>query len=359
MFDSERNKQHQRVLCKTICRLPNETIKQLAVRIEIIVRKTYSPNTHDYKSTKMTRILMMTLTPKLRKVAVKKRASDPSSIREPDLDSRKLVDKLEQAEITMKLEETENLKLQYAINIQTKTTQKNIINNSDTDLSEKKTEILIIYTRKTQIFKVNHHLRNGVNIAEDTDTVLLNADRNSKTIKINHTKTKNQINHSINTRRKIKIYQTKTFIAKTALENHYQIAQIIQEIYHLMNLTTEVVHHIKEIHEIPQKIDIVDHKVEIIVIEIIHVQTQSDRIICLIPVPIHNLGIDTTQMIDQETHHTIDIETIPTIGTEVIQIIDISKIIIDNEIIQTTDQITKDPITTIIKIDHVIKKLFK
>ena len=113
MFDSERNKQHQRVLCNEIRRLPNETIKQLAVRIKTLVRKTYSLNTHDYKNTKMTDILMITLTPQLRKVAIKKRASHPSSIREPDLDFGKLVDKLEQAEITMKLEETENLKLQY------------------------------------------------------------------------------------------------------------------------------------------------------------------------------------------------------------------------------------------------------
>ena len=113
MFDSERNKQQQRVLCNEIRRLPNETIKQLAVRIETLVRKAYSLNTHDYKNTKTTEILMMTLTPQLRKIAIKKRASHPSSIREPDLDFRKLVDKLEQAEITMKLEETENLKLQY------------------------------------------------------------------------------------------------------------------------------------------------------------------------------------------------------------------------------------------------------
>ena len=41
MFDSERNKQHQRVLCNDIRRLPNETIKQLAVRIETLVRKAY------------------------------------------------------------------------------------------------------------------------------------------------------------------------------------------------------------------------------------------------------------------------------------------------------------------------------
>ena len=106
MFDFERNKQHQRVICNEIRRLPNETIKQLAVRIETLVRKAYSLNTHDYKILKMTEILMMTLITQLRKIAIKKKASHSSSIREPDLDFRKLVDKLEQVEITMKLEET-------------------------------------------------------------------------------------------------------------------------------------------------------------------------------------------------------------------------------------------------------------
>ena len=131
MFDSERNKQHQRVLCNEIRRLPNETIIQLAVRIETLVRKAYSPNTHDYKNIKMTETLMMTLTPQLRKVAIKTRASHPSSIREPDLDFRKIVDKLEQAEITMKLEETENLKLQHVNRIETNTTHINNIQEPD------------------------------------------------------------------------------------------------------------------------------------------------------------------------------------------------------------------------------------
>ena len=136
MFDSERNKQHQRVLCNEIRRLPNKTIKELAVRIETLVRKAYSLNTHDHKNTKITEILMMTLTP----------------------DFRKLVDKLEQAEITMKLEETENLKLQFVNNIQTITTQINHIHNSDTDLSEKITENLNIY-EKTRISKVYYHIK--------------------------------------------------------------------------------------------------------------------------------------------------------------------------------------------------------
>ena len=191
MFDSERNKQQQRVLCNEIRRLPNETIKQIAVRIETLVRKAYSLNTHDYKNTKMTEILMMTLTPQLRKIAIKKRASHPSSIREPDLDFRKLVDKLEQAEITMKLEETENLKLQYVNRIETTPTNINNILKKSLKYS--------IFTKRTRTLKANHLSKNGVIIADDTDIVFPNVDKNSKTIKINLKNIKNQINHSINT----------------------------------------------------------------------------------------------------------------------------------------------------------------
>ena len=65
-------------------------------------------------------------------------------------------------------------------------------------------------------------------------------------------------------------------------------------------------------------------------------------------------------MINQETHRTIDIDIVPTIETEVIRIIEIKSITINLEIIKTTDQITKDPISTIIKIDHeIIHKIGK
>ena len=87
---SERNKQHQSILCNEIRRLPNETIKQMSVRIDTLVRKAYSLNTHDYKNTKMREVLMMTLTPQLRRIAFKKRESYPSAFRGPDLGSRKL-----------------------------------------------------------------------------------------------------------------------------------------------------------------------------------------------------------------------------------------------------------------------------
>ena len=55
IIESERNKQHRRLLCNENCRLPNETIKQLAVRIETLVREAYSLITHDYKNKKLTK----------------------------------------------------------------------------------------------------------------------------------------------------------------------------------------------------------------------------------------------------------------------------------------------------------------
>ena len=146
---------------------------------------------------------MMTLTPQLRKIAIKKRASHPSSVREPDIDFRKQVDKIEQAEITMKLEETEILNLQYVNQIETKTTHISNIQESDVDLSEKTNEILNIYERnpkykgKLSLKKwCNYCRRYGHSISE------LNVDKNSKNskaTKINLQSTKNQINHFINT----------------------------------------------------------------------------------------------------------------------------------------------------------------
>ena len=71
----------------------------------------------------MTEDLMVTLTPQLRQIATKRRASHALSIQDRDIEFQKLIDKIEQAEKTMKIEKTENLKLQNVGNIQTRTSQ--------------------------------------------------------------------------------------------------------------------------------------------------------------------------------------------------------------------------------------------
>ena len=84
----------------------------------------------------MQEVLMMAITPQLGKSA-KKRPSHPSSILEPILVFRKLVNKLEQAEIIKKLRETEILKLEFENNFQTRTSQINHIHDSGNELAEK------------------------------------------------------------------------------------------------------------------------------------------------------------------------------------------------------------------------------
>ena len=53
--------------------------------------------------------------------------------------------------------------------------------------------------QNTQTLKANHLLKNGVIIADDTDIVFLNVDKNNRITKTNLKNIKNQINHSINT----------------------------------------------------------------------------------------------------------------------------------------------------------------
>ena len=57
------------------------------------------------------------------------------------------MDKLEQTEITMKLEESENLKLQYVNNNRITTSQINNIQDSDNELAEQITQMLNIYDK--------------------------------------------------------------------------------------------------------------------------------------------------------------------------------------------------------------------
>ena len=120
----------------------------------------------------------------------------------------------------MKLEETENLKVRYVGNIQTKTSQFSSIKDSDNELPEKITQILNIY-EKNQTSKVNRLLKNDRSIVVDMDISLLNADKNNRVNKINH-KTLRKNKYFYQYMKKIKIYQTKTFQVTTAQENRTQ-----------------------------------------------------------------------------------------------------------------------------------------
>ena len=52
---------------------------------------------------------------------------------------------------------------------------------------------LLLSTRRTQTFRTNYLSKNGAIYAVDTDTTLLNVDKNNKIIRINHKNTENQI----------------------------------------------------------------------------------------------------------------------------------------------------------------------
>ena len=99
------------------------------------------------------------------------------------------------------------------------------------------------------------------------------------------------------------------YIVITFQENHFQATQITQEINHHITQVIEVDHPNEEIHEISPKIDITDRIAKISKITI-HDRIQTQQNLFLDPVPIQTQGVDTIPIIDHETHHTIEIETI-------------------------------------------------
>ena len=278
----------------------------------------------------------------------KKTASHPSSIREPGLDFRKLVDKLEQAEITMKLEQTANLKLQYVNCIETNTTHINNIQESDRDLSEKVTEILNIYEKNPNCkgkrsFKKwgNYCRRYGYSNSECRQKQQDNQNKPQK---------QKEPNKSFNQyMKKIKTWQTRIYsnnICGKLLPNNpnYSLKQLPYNSSY-RGRSPE-----KEIREISHKTDIVDRIVELT----IHDWNQTQLILFLTPVPNQTQGIDNIPTTDHETHRTTEIETIQTIGEEVTQTIEIRIIqTTDHGIIPIIDQTIRDQMITI-RTDHEI-----
>ena len=188
---------------------------------------------------------------------------------------------------------------------------------------------------------MNHHPKNGVIIGKDTDTALLNADKNSKTTKMNHKSIENQINHFITSWKKIKIYPTKTFIVKIIPKNHFQITtQIILDTNHFIIQTAEDDHQTKRNNQYRNN----------------YSRSNSGQSELSFDTSSHSHSKNRHYSNDRSRNSTYKrIEIIPTIGTETIQMIEIKNIkTIDHVIILTTDHTIKDHVITTIKMNHAI-----
>ena len=104
-----------------------------------------------------------------------------------------------------------------------------------------------------RILKDNHHSKNSLTIAVDTDTALLNVDKNNKIIRKNHKNTENKINYFSNIWKKTKIYQTKTFTVTIAQEIHFLTAIMSLQNIHPTDITIVEDLQIEENHVISHK----------------------------------------------------------------------------------------------------------
>ena len=143
------------------------------------------------------------------------------------------------------------------------------------------------------------------------------------------------------------------YIVIIVQENHFQVIQIIQEINHHITPVIEVDHPNEEIHEISHKIDITVRIAKITKITN-HDQIPIQHNLFLDPVPNQTKGIYTIPIINHDTHHTTELETIHTVEIEVIRTIEIKTIqATDQGTIHIIDRTITDQMITI-KTDHKI-----
>ena len=226
----------------------------------------------------------------------------------PDIDFNKQVDKLEQAEITMKIEVTEKLKLKLVNKNQTKISFIKNYSDSGNELAENISQILNIYEKsltfeEKPFFKKRSTCcrRYGHSIAECRQN---QQDKQNKPQK----KKENQIqNLFTNKCKKIKTYQTKPFKVTKVRENLFQKSTITIDNNHFIEIKFAEYPQTEEIHGAFHKTDIADQIVRTTSIEInIQDQTLLEAIsqIVIEIVPIRTQETYSILMIVQESRHT-------------------------------------------------------
>ena len=114
MFDSEKSKQQAKIVLQQLQKHTNESLRSLALRIETLEKTAYSLYTEDYRSSVMKQTFIRCLDNELKTSALKKHANHKQTPREPETPFKKLVDKIEQMELTRTI--TNNHKRLYEVN---------------------------------------------------------------------------------------------------------------------------------------------------------------------------------------------------------------------------------------------------
>merc|ERR1711953_1377614 len=101
-FESNKSKNYAQIELGNVVRLPNETIKALAMRITKLVGKAY-PNHKNETRNKEKNTFIKALQPPLKTVAIKKMSSHESTPENPDIPYKDLVERIDKEESRLRL----------------------------------------------------------------------------------------------------------------------------------------------------------------------------------------------------------------------------------------------------------------
>ena len=114
MFDSEKSKQQAKIVLQQLQKHTNDSLRSLALRIETLVKTAYSLYTEDYRNSVMNQTFIRSLDNEIKTSALKKLANYKQTPREPEMQFKTLVDKIDQMDLS--ITKTNNRKRLYEVN---------------------------------------------------------------------------------------------------------------------------------------------------------------------------------------------------------------------------------------------------
>ena len=114
MFDSEKSKQPAKIVVQQIQKHTNESLRSLALKIEILVKTAYTLYTEDYKNSVMNQNFIRCLDNELKTATLQKHANHKPTPREPEMLFKTLIEKIDQIDLTRTI--TNNHKRLYELN---------------------------------------------------------------------------------------------------------------------------------------------------------------------------------------------------------------------------------------------------
>ena len=242
-FSLQKNAYYAQVEALNLTKKDNETVRHFALKVQQLVEKGCNENASTI-NLKCNEIFTKGLPKNLKDFANKRQVKHTSTVLEPSIPFHTLVKLVDAEDIANDKIRTHDLALEI----------KNITKQLNTQTLDHSSQEQLMYTQpKTQITKINLHIKNIAHTVIEQITPFLPVSKNNEMMKINEKHMLDQNHH--------KNHSFNTFVLLPMTEQNTMIIDTEVEVPHETTLTTKIIHKTDTVLHLEMETDFVTTKV--------------------------------------------------------------------------------------------------